>query len=302
MLLIQDRFSKQAGRLREEFDRVYQDPRQASSKRFAWDWWHVPGQYTLLRTPAQPFFSQAVWKKLESELLEFGQKTLGCTSITPPWMSCYVEGCRQEIHADVPHGPFAFVFSLTPWKNRKFTGGETVILGDAVLDWWSNFTSLKGVEREHLFKTVPSDFNRLTVFDPRVPHGVSEVRGTLDPREGRLVIHGWFTDPRPHIEGGLPAARTAEVINEYLGVRLAQVLESAPPLHGTWVVRLTVSPSGKVTQVRRLVDTVVALDRGQDAQEWVHSLTRALPADFRAIQFPKSKSGGSITLPLLFRS
>jgi hypothetical protein len=301
MLLIQDRFSNQAGRLREEFDRLYQDPRQASSRRFAWDWWHVPGQYTLLRTPAPPFFSPAVWKKFEKELLEFGQKTLGCTAITPPWMSCYVEGCRQEVHADVPHGPFAFVFSLTPWKSRKFTGGETLLFGDEVLDWWSHFTALKGVEREHLFKTVSSDFNRLTVFDPRVPHGVSEVRGTLDPREGRLVIHGWFTDPRPHIEGSLPGARCAEAINDYLKIRLAQVLESAPSLHGTLVVRLQVDSDGGVTLVRRLVNTVVSLDRGLDAIEWTRKLIRALPADLKTLRLPKSNSGGTITLPLLFR-
>lgn len=301
MLLVQDRFSKQAGRLREEFDRLYEDPRQAVSRRFSWDWWHVPGQYTLLRTPAQPFFAPAVWKKFEKELLDFGQRTLGCTAVTPPWMSCYVEGCRQEVHADVPHGPFAFVFSLTPWKTRKFTGGETLLFGDEVLDWWANFATMKGVEREHLFKTVPSNFNRLTVFDPRVPHGVSEVRGTLDPREGRLVIHGWFTDPRPHIEGSLSAPRCADALNGYLEGRLAQVLESAPSMHGTLVVRLRVSPQGGVTQVKRLVDTVVSLDRDPEAITWTRQLLRALPADLRTLRFPKSKSGGSITLPLLFR-
>ncbi len=26
--------------------------------------------------------------------------------------------------------------------------------------------------------------------DPRFPHGVREVHGTKDPREGRLVLHG----------------------------------------------------------------------------------------------------------------
>ena len=301
MLLIQDRFSKQAGRLREEFDRLYQDPRKADSRRFSWDWWHVPGQYTLLRTPAYAFFTQAVWKKFEQDLLEFGQKQLGCTAITPPWMSCYIDGCRQEVHSDVPHGPFAFVFSISPWKNRKFTGGETLILGDEVLDWWSNLTTMPGLEREHLFKTVSSDFNRLTVFDPRVPHGVSEVRGTQDPREGRLVIHGWFTEPKPHIEGSLPVGRSADVINEFVEKTLGAALEVGPELHGTVVLRIKVRPSGEVASVKRLVNTVVSQDRGVDALEWTDQLLRALPGGFKGLKFPRTRAGGEITLPLLFR-
>jgi len=45
------------------------------------------------------------------------------------------------------------------------------------------------------------------VFDPRIPHGVRTVTGTHDPREGRLVIHGWFVQPRPFIRGPLDGAR-----------------------------------------------------------------------------------------------
>ena len=32
-------------------------------------------------------------------------------------------------------------------------------------------------------------------FDPRVPHGVNRVIGTNDPRQARVVIHGWFNAP-----------------------------------------------------------------------------------------------------------
>lgn len=48
---------------------------------------------------------------------------------------------------------------------------------------------------------VEPEFNRLTVFDPRLPHGVRPVRGTQDPREARLVLHGWFTEPTPFFTG-----------------------------------------------------------------------------------------------------
>ena len=49
---------------------------------------------------------------------------------------------------------------------------------------------------------VPPLFNRLTVFDPRYPHGVRAVEGTRDPLKARLVLHGWFTEPAPFFNGG----------------------------------------------------------------------------------------------------
>ncbi len=48
---------------------------------------------------------------------------------------------------------------------------------------------------------VEPAFNRLTLFDPRLPHGVRAVEGTRDPRRGRLVVTGWFTEPTPFFNG-----------------------------------------------------------------------------------------------------
>ena len=45
-------------------------------------------------------------------------------------------------------------------------------------------------------------FNQLTIFDGRIPHGVRQVEGTRDPLLGRLVLHGWFTQPSPFFAGG----------------------------------------------------------------------------------------------------
>jgi hypothetical protein len=44
-------------------------------------------------------------------------------------------------------------------------------------------------------------YNRLTVFDPRLPHGVRPVAGTREPRLARVVLHGWFTEPTPFFTG-----------------------------------------------------------------------------------------------------
>ena len=40
-----------ASGLRGTFDQRFGDPRAATEERFVWDYWHVPDQYNLLRTP-----------------------------------------------------------------------------------------------------------------------------------------------------------------------------------------------------------------------------------------------------------
>jgi len=54
---------------------------------------------------AAAYFPKALYRRLESDLLAYGERTLGCRSISPIWMSYYVEGCLQELHC----GAFAFL-------------------------------------------------------------------------------------------------------------------------------------------------------------------------------------------------
>ena len=189
--------------LRAVFDAHHDDPRRTHAYRFVWDYWHVPNQYTLLRTPAADYFPARDFAALERRLGAYARDELGCAGVTPVWLSCYVEGMRQELHADVPHGPWAFVLSLTRWDERTWTGGETLILKPETLDYWSGFDADATVERGSLVELVPPKFNRLTVFDPRLPHGVPVVEGVRDPSQGRLVLHGWFNEPEPSLRGAL---------------------------------------------------------------------------------------------------
>src|SRR5262249_9599720 len=213
--------------LRRAFDERFAEPRSTRADRFVWDWWHVPGQYTALRTPAWTYFPRRVYEQFHRRLVAWGRETLGCHDISPPWLSLYIDGCRQELHGDLPPGPFAFVYSLTNWTKRKFAGGETLMLRDEVLDFWHDFLSVRSVEEQELVRAIEPRLDRLTVFDPRTPHGVRTVTGTRDPREGRLVIHGWFVQPRPFIRGPLPV-RTLSARIEGLGDELGASLADLP--------------------------------------------------------------------------
>ena len=295
-LLVVDKFAAEACALRDHFDARFADPRRATADRFVWDLWNVPGQYTALRTPAWQYFPQKIYDAFHQRLVWWGRRTLGCHDVSPPWLSCYVNGCEQRLHGDLPHGPVAFVFSLTNWATRNFRGGETLVLRDEVLDFWRGFVSARAVEEPEVLDEVPAKFNRLVAFDPRLPHGVRRVDGSMDPTEGRLVIHGWFVQPRPFIEGPLPGKALSFAI-EAVTAAISPELEAGLPLAGLLSLGFQVTAAGKVTALKTLADTTRTIPEAAAGRRRLLSLAR------KALEkhvFPKRARPSRVTLPLLF--
>lgn len=294
--LIVDRFAPEAKALRHHFEERFADPRSARGDRFVWDLWNVSGQYTALRTPAYLYFPKKLYEAFHQRLVWWGRRTLGCHDVSPPWMSCYVNGCEQRLHGDLPHGHWAFVFSLTPWERRTFRGGETLLLRDEVLDFWSGFQSVREQEEPELLEAIEPRFNRLTVFDPRIPHAVRRVDGSMDPREGRLVIHGWFVQPRPFIEGPLSTdelSERLESVTEAIGARL----ESGLSVAGLLSLGFTVTASGDVSRLRVLSDTT-RTERVQDGAR--RRLIATIVGVAKRLRFAKRRGPSRVTLPLVF--
>lgn len=301
-----DTFYDGAAELRGVFDEHFASPRQAHPMRFVWDYWHVPEQYTLHRTQAATYFEPELFDALTKALTEYGQQHLGCRDISPPWLSYYIDGCEQRLHADVPQGPFAYVLSLTNWDERVFSGGETSILQPFVLDYWRGFDSTSGLEQSDLLVGVAPRFNRLTIFDARLPHGVTRVEGTRDPREARLVLHGWFTEPQPHFEGALDE----KVVERGLGKALEEIYaEITPPLvTGVLSMRLTVGESGKVEEIKMLADTLVCdpslLEEAAEATSAAEARSQVIRTVTKRLEkstFEPSTQGVTmITIPFVF--
>lgn len=294
------RLSKQlspiARDLRTEFDTIMSDPH--SPDRFQWDWWHLPGRYTHLRTPAAHFFTPETHAQLEDALRAFGREHLGCQEISPIWLSCYVEGCEQRLHADRPHGPWAFVLSLSP-KSPIFEGGETMMVRSEILSLWSQgIPAGQAFEETEIVDRIPSKQGELVVFDPRIPHGVSRVSGTLNPLEGRLVIHGWFAQPSPFVDGSVSPEAAEKALTAFDGV-LAESFAEGFESTGTSAYRIEIAPSGAVTKVVALASSLsgaIPENVARDAKK----LASVVRSHFTAWKFPKSKKGGSLTLPLAF--
>ncbi len=308
-ILIEKNFSKVAPALRQVFEEKFADARKTSPDRFVWDYWHIENQYSVLRTPARYFFPPALFKTLEKELVSYGQENLGCNGISDPWISLYTDGAYQNLHADSPHGPWAYVYSLTPWKKRIFRGGETLVAKDALLDFWPNFTrdrrNERGMEFEDLFKKIPPEFNQLTLFDPRLPHGVQEVRGTREPAKGRLVVHGWFVEPRPFLAGALSrnsriAASASASLNENLRP-LSKALRKYPELQGTLSVRVSISPAGIPGKQELLTHTLLNSENPRDSERPIQAIQEIAEA-ISVARFPKAPGKSTVTIPFLFRN
>jgi hypothetical protein len=100
-------------------------------------------QYSLKRIQTSQFFSEELYDSLLDDLISIG-RSIGLTAITPPWTSMYTEGDMQNLHTDSPHGPLAFVLSLS--NEGEFQGGETIMLQPDILDFWKGFDASKGRE------------------------------------------------------------------------------------------------------------------------------------------------------------
>ncbi len=292
-MIVVDRFAPEADALRATFDERFEDPRSTRADRFVWDYWHVPGQYTALRTPAWTYFPKRTYEAFHRRLVAWGRETLGCHDISPPWLSLYLDGCRQELHGDLPHGPWAFVFSLT--RGGTFTGGQTLLVRDEVLDFWQDFASVRSVEEGELIRAVEPKFSRLVAFDPRIPHGVREVRGTHDPREGRLVVHGWFVQPRPFVKGPLATRTLAARIEELTGA-LGEWI-GALPIAGLASFAFDVDKRGRVARVAILSDTTRVPAAEERARK---AVVRKIRAAIGQWSFGPQRGTSRVTLPLVF--
>ncbi len=199
---IVDEFSPGAPRMRGMIDEHFDDAKAAQgnfSNRAIWNYWFIDKTYVYLRTRPE-LLMQHYAETFTKELADYMAVTFGMVAIGQPFLSMYVSGCGQEIHNDAANGRLAYVFSLTRWDRRRFDGGETQLFR---INKDSHFTQPGAGVR--FYEMVEPVFNRLLIFDDRIPHGVRRLQGTMDPHDARFVIHGHFREPQgiAYAEGGL---------------------------------------------------------------------------------------------------
>ena len=181
-----------------------------------------------------------------------------------------------------------------------------MILKDQTLDYWSFFDPSKGLEVGDLIDLIPPLFNRLSVFDPRFPHGVKRVSGTHDPREARLVLHGWFSSPEPFFSGGLSESEAAPTLAAVMEEIVGIVSDLPCSVTGLLSLRFTASgEDGSVGEIEWLADTLIARSTGTEllpTDQIRAGIQSVIAAELSRAGFPLSSDGtdSTITLPIVF--
>ncbi len=258
-----------------------------------WNYWFVPELYTYLRTDADRVIGREHVDAFHEALREWSVGHLGMDQVTWPYLSLYVPGCRQDWHNDARNGRFAYVYSLTR-NERRTSGGETLVLreGDPFRGNLVSATSGRG-----FYEAIEPRFNRLVIFDDRLPHAVERVDGLMDPVEGRFVLHGHLSEGSAIIAGALPAAAATNQLNDTLGKFGAELAATIALYAGPIVFRLTINAAGSVETCEVIVDRVIHPDPGHVGWDQVRD---SLAGRLKALKFPAAKGRTVLTQPVLF--
>lgn len=280
--------------MRLDIDNHFANPgAHAPPTHQVWNYWFVPELYTYLRTQPEKVIAFERADAFVGALRGWALDTLGMGDITWPFLSLYVAGCRQGLHNDSVNGRFAFVYSLTR-DERQTIGGETLVFheGDPFRGKLDRPAAGRG-----FYDSVPPRFNRLVIFDDRMPHGVERVDGSMDPREGRFVLHGHISETGPVVVGALAIDAVMPRAVAALEAEIGRQGERLERYHGPLVVRAEIAADGGVAEAYAMVDRVFAPeDEGQGWPAFVDSLLDGLAA----VRFPAASGPTSLVLPLLF--
>ena len=280
-----------AERIRAEIDGHFADPaRHEPARHQIWNYWHVPQLYTYLRTSPEKVIAEPLLRQFYDTLCVFAREVLGLAYVSWPNLSLYVAGCEQHLHNDSANGRLGFVYSLTR-DSRKTIGGETIVLreGDPFRDNMERPAAGWG-----LYDLIEPSFNRLAMFDDRMAHGVRRVEGSMDPVEGRLVLHGHISEAGASAKGPIPAERICEIIAAGLAGLEAELRTGPAMHHGPLTLRLTIGASGRVEQLQPLLNRVARTD-GLPAKEGVARILAVV----RGLRWPSAGQATVATVPIL---
>lgn len=261
-----------------------------------WQYFCEPQMYTYLRTVPQQVIPEALWGRFTQHLKQWCIDHLGLIPTGAPNLHLMINGCTLGLHSDFHNGTWGFVFSLTRWQTRKFSGGETLLMRDGVPSYKKHH-----VQGEVLYELVPAQFNQLLLFDDRIVHGTQTIEGSMDPLEGRIALVGHLRATSPVVTGPLDPASARKTVFEFHRA-LAEPVKPYKDVQGVMTFRLAVSADGSVESVAVLTDNFVTAASGYEANDEV-AAARALVLDAAArLRFAEatgpSKVIAAVLLPL----
>lgn len=290
-------FTPLAQPMREHVERHFRTPEKHGLEQQVWNYWYVPDSYTYLRTSPDKVIERGLVEQFVAQLTQFARTQLGMDHVTWPFLSLYVDGCGQALHNDSRNGSIGYVYSLTKWDERQFSGGETMLFHEQ--DYWAagRFTATGATSS--FYDLVPARFNQLLLFDDRVPHSVPTVRGVVDPCAGRIVMHGHITAQRVIVGGALQQPQHADSAGARRLAKLHQQLTQAfhGRVHGVATFEVKIGADGATRDVRILVDRILPLPGGATRE----AVVARIGDELAGLRFEPSDGESTLGIPFVFQ-
>ena len=281
--------------MRQDIDTHFADPGAAyrADTHEVWNYWFVPGLCTYLRTTPEKIIRRDRVDGFIRALQVWSTVTLGMGNVTWPCLSLYIAGCREGLHNEARNGRFAFVYSLTR-DQRRTIGGETLVFreGDPFRGNLAEASTGRG-----FYDLIEPKFNRLVVLDDRLPHAVERIEGSMDPLEGRFVLHGHLNETGTMITGALPGTVVEEALVGLFGDFAEQNEARLALYQGPLALRFVISAGGSVETCDILVDRVIHEDPRDIGWE---PLRDDLVNGIKGLKFPPARGETTVTKPLVF--
>jgi hypothetical protein len=261
--------------------------------RQLWDYRFAPGLHAYLQTSPETIIREDHLDAFMRAIQTWSIATLGMGNLAWPSLCLYVGGCRQAMRNDAAAGRFGFVYSLTRDQCRT-AGGRMLALREAdVRDRMLGAASAEG----GFYDVIEPKFNRLVLLDDRLPYAIEPIEGSMDPLEGRLVLHGHLSETGTISTGNLPNEVVEETLVE-LYCDFAERNSARIALYqGPLVLRFVVDASGSVATCDVLVDRVLHGDPRH--AEW-EPLRADLVNRIKRLKFPPARDQTAVTKPLVF--
>jgi hypothetical protein len=287
--VVQD-FFPEAEAMRESLDVRF---RERYANEVPWHYFCVPRLYTYLRTAPREVFQADLFGRFMQSLQRWCMDSLGLTPMGVPALHLMVNGCKLELHSDFHNGTWGYVYSLTRWQTRRFSGGETLLMRDGIPSYKKHHA-----HGEELYELIPAQFNQLLVFDDRIVHGTPVIEGSMDPLDGRIALVGHLRATSPVVSGPLTFAAVRSVIFEALP-QLNDRIKNYRDVQGTITFRLSIAAAGTVESVAILTDNLVTAIAGYDPSDAVVAVRSAIQHAMSRLRFPAAAGKSSVIIPVL---
>jgi hypothetical protein len=289
--------------MRADIEAHFMEPHAHPDTHQLWDYCFVPQLHTYLRTSPERIIHGDRIDAFMRTLQAWSIATLGMGNVAWPNLCLYIGGCRQALHDSASALRFGFVYSLTR-NQRRTVGGEMLVLREGEVRRRTSWNALfdgrplggGGSPAGDLYEIIEPKFNRLIVFDGRLPYAVEVIEGAMDPIEGCVMLHGHLSETGTIITGDLPN----EIVEEALVALFRDFAERNSArlalYQGPLALRFVIGASGSVESCETLVDLVIHEDPRHT--EW-EPLRGDLVSRIKMLKFPPARGKTVVTKPLI---